>query len=147
MPSFTTCLRQAAQYLPPEQVAAMTRRAAELRAEGVEGMEAARRAVQETHTERKGKLAEIEQAMKDGATLYEAEPPATEAGKAEAAAAPTRMDALVQERPDMLVQLDGMDQPMRLADFVAAVKAEADEMAADAPLFQVAAECALLNGL
>ena len=42
--------------------------------------------------------------------------------------------------------LDGMDKPMPLADFLAAVKAEADEMEADAPLMQVAAQCAILNG-
>jgi len=35
---------------------------------------------------------------------------------------------------------------MRLEDFLAAVKAEADEMMADAPLVQAAAECALIHG-
>ena len=48
--------------------------------------------------------------------------------------------------PDLQVMLDGMDRPMPLADFLAAVKAEADEMEADAPLMQVAAQCAILNG-
>ena len=45
-----------------------------------------------------------------------------------------------------MVQIDGMDAPMRMDDFLKAVKAEADEMAADAPLMEVAAQCALLNG-
>lgn len=58
-----------------------------------------------------------------------------------------RLKALQIERPDMLVMLDGMDKPMRLADFLAAVKAEADEMQADAPLVELAALCALVNGL
>lgn len=71
----------------------------------------------------------------------------TPGAKAEAQAAPARVDALLADNPDMLVMLDGMDKPMRLADFMAAVKAEADEMVADAPLMQVAAECALTNGL
>lgn len=70
----------------------------------------------------------------------------TPGAKAEAQAAPARVDALLADNPDMLVMLDGMDKPMRLADFMAAVKAEADEMVADAPLMQVAAECALTNG-
>lgn len=51
-----------------------------------------------------------------------------------------------QQFPDLTVQLDGMDAPMRLDDFMAAVKAEADELAADAPLMEVAAQCAIVNG-
>ncbi len=45
--------------------------------------------------------------------------------------------------PDMLVQLDGMDKPMRLADALEAVKMEAAREVQDAPLLQVAAECFL----
>jgi soluble lytic murein transglycosylase-like protein len=45
--------------------------------------------------------------------------------------------------PDMMVQLEGMDAPMRLADALEAVKAEAAKEVADAPLLQVAAECFL----
>ena len=48
--------------------------------------------------------------------------------------------------PDLQVMVDGMDKPMPMAEFLAAAKAEADDLAADAPLMQVAAECALLNG-
>jgi hypothetical protein len=57
-----------------------------------------------------------------------------------------RLAQIRAQFPDLMVQLDGMAAPMRLDDFLAAVKAEADELAADAPLMQVAAECALLNG-
>jgi hypothetical protein len=71
----------------------------------------------------------------------------TPGGKAEAMAAPSRVDALLADNPDMLVMLDGMEAPMKLGDFLAAAKAEADEMLADAPLMQVAAECALVNGV
>lgn len=45
--------------------------------------------------------------------------------------------------PDMMVQLEGMDAPVRLADALEAVRAEAARDAADAPLLQVAAECFL----
>lgn len=47
--------------------------------------------------------------------------------------------------PDMLVQLEGHDAPMRLADAIDAVKAEAARDAADAPLLQAAANCFLRN--
>lgn len=62
-------------------------------------------------------------------------------------AAMARVDAQVAEiakmAPDMMVQLEGMDQPVRLADALAAVKEEAAREAADAPLLQAAAECFL----
>lgn len=45
--------------------------------------------------------------------------------------------------PDMMVQLDGMDAPMRLADAMDLVRAEAARDIQDAPLLQVAAECFL----
>ena len=72
---------------------------------------------------------------------------ATPGATAEAAAASARIEQLRAEFPDLTVMLDGMDAPMRLDDFLATVKAEADEMTADAPLLQVAAECAIINGL
>jgi hypothetical protein len=45
--------------------------------------------------------------------------------------------------PDMMVQLEGMEKPMRLADALESVKAEAAQDAADAPLLEVAANCFL----
>jgi hypothetical protein len=71
---------------------------------------------------------------------------ATPGTAAEQGAAAGRLAQVRAQFPDLMVQLDGMDAPMRLDDFLAAVKAEADELGADAPLMQVAAECALLNG-
>lgn len=71
---------------------------------------------------------------------------ATPGASAEQGAAAARIAQIRQQFPDLQVQLDGMDAPMRLDDFLAAVKAEADELGADAPLMQVAAECALLLG-
>lgn len=47
--------------------------------------------------------------------------------------------------PDMMVQLEGMDKPMKLSDAMEAVKAEAAREVADAPLLKVAAECFLRN--
>jgi hypothetical protein len=70
----------------------------------------------------------------------------TPGAKAEAAAVQSRLAAIQAERPDMMVMLDGMDRPMPLSEFLAAVKAEADEMLADAPLLELAAQCALVNG-
>lgn len=65
----------------------------------------------------------------------EAAPGAAAAGRAAAEVAALN--------PDLLVQLDGMDAPMRVADLMAKVKQEAAEEAQMAKLVQVAAECAL----
>jgi hypothetical protein len=69
------------------------------------------------------------------------------AGAAEKAALDARLAMVREEFPDMMVQMDGMAAPMRMDDFLAAAKAEADEMAADAPLMKAAAECALTFGV
>ncbi|WP_341973198.1 hypothetical protein [Roseateles sp. PN1] len=61
--------------------------------------------------------------------------------------AATRVAQIEIDQPNLMVQLDGMDKPMRLADVLAAVKAEADEMKLDGDLMQAAAECALLQGV
>lgn len=68
------------------------------------------------------------------------------AGAAERAVMDSRLAMAADKFPDLQVQADGMDAPMSLAEFMAAAKAEADDLAADAPLMQVAVECALLNG-
>jgi hypothetical protein len=47
--------------------------------------------------------------------------------------------------PDMLVQLDGMNEPIRVGDLLEQVKREADEEVRDAKLVEVAATCALRN--
>ncbi|QAZ38425.1 hypothetical protein C1M51_02755 [Methylibium sp. Pch-M] len=72
--------------------------------------------------------------------------PASPGQKAETGAANARLAEIERQYPDLQVMLDGMDKPMRLSDFLAAVKAETDAELADAPLYQLAAECALLNG-
>jgi uncharacterized protein YoaH (UPF0181 family) len=146
MGSLTTCLAQAGDLLSPQTRQAIIQRAQELRQQGMTSAEASRQAVADILTQTKTGLAEIETAVKDGATLYET-PPETPAAKAEAEAAVSRVDQVVRDMPELQVRMDGMDAPMPVADFLAAVKAEADEMAADAPLMQIAAECALMNGL
>jgi hypothetical protein len=61
--------------------------------------------------------------------------------------AATALDAQSAEiarlSPDMMVQFEGMEKPMRLADALEAVKAEAAKDVADAPLLEVAANCFL----
>ncbi len=61
-------------------------------------------------------------------------------------AASARVEQVRAQSPDLMVQLDGMDAPMRVDELLAAVKAEADELLADGELMQVAAECALSVG-
>lgn len=70
----------------------------------------------------------------------------TPGAKAEDTAAVARLAEVQAQHPDLMVQIDGMDKPMRLDEFLSAVKAEADEMKADAPLMEIAASCAILNG-
>jgi hypothetical protein len=65
---------------------------------------------------------------------------------AETGAAAGRIAQIEAQFPDLMVRMDGDEKALPLAEFLARAKAEADEMAADAPLMQVAAECALLNG-
>lgn len=65
----------------------------------------------------------------------------------EVASQTTRLTEIEQEFPDLMVQMDGMENPQRLSDFLASVKREADAMRQDAPDFEVAANCLLTNGL
>lgn len=71
---------------------------------------------------------------------------------AEAGLVAQRLAEVQQQFPDLTVQMDGMDKPMPLADFLAQVQREAMEGSDfdlggnDAPLMQVAATCFLLNG-
>lgn len=50
------------------------------------------------------------------------------------------------KNPDMLVQLDGMDQPVTVAEAMTMVKQALDADLADVPLLQVAAECFIQSG-
>lgn len=71
---------------------------------------------------------------------------------AEAAVVAQRLADIQTQFPDLAVQMDGMDKPVRLADFLAEVQREAMEGTDfelggnDAPLMQVAASCFLING-
>lgn len=71
--------------------------------------------------------------------------PAAKAGLVDDAAA-LRVEQVRAQAPDLMVQLDGMDAPMRVDDLLAAVKAEADDLVLDGELLQVAATCALSVG-
>lgn len=68
------------------------------------------------------------------------------AGAAERAVMDSGLSMAAEKFPALEVMVDGMEKPMPMAEFLAAAKAEADDLAADAPLMQIAAECALLNG-
>lgn len=73
-------------------------------------------------------------------------------GTPEAAVVAARLADVSQQFPDLSVQMDGMDKPMPLSEFLAQVQREAmegtdlDIGGNDAPLMQVAANCLLLNG-
>lgn len=64
----------------------------------------------------------------------------------EAAVVAARVEQVRSAMPELMVQLDGMDAPMRVDDLLAAIKAEADDMLADGELFEQVALCALLHG-
>ena len=46
----------------------------------------------------------------------------------------------------MLVMLEGMDAPRPMSEVLAQIRAEAAQEIADAPLLEVAAQCALRGG-
>lgn len=149
MPSFSQCLAEASQYLSAERIAEITRLYDAGRADGADAASAASAAVREAMAKTEAAHGEIDAAVKEGRPLFvdEAQNAADSPGAAaEQQAGDMRMAQIRQQFPDLQVQLDGMDAPMLLDDFLAAVKAEADELGADAPLMQVAAECALLLG-
>lgn len=54
---------------------------------------------------------------------------------------------LEQSDPDMMVTLPGSEAPMRLAEAMELVRAQAQEMRQDGDLFTAAAECLLMSGL
>jgi ADP-Ribosyltransferase in polyvalent proteins len=78
--------------------------------------------------------------------------PAAGGSATEAGLVAARLAEVSQQFPDLTVQMDGMDQPMRLSEFLEQVQREAmegtdlDIGGNDAPLMQVAATCFLLNG-
>lgn len=71
----------------------------------------------------------------------------TSGGQAGAAAAvlDSQTAEIARLSPDMMVQLDGMDAPLPLAEALAKVKEQAAAETKDAGLLQIAAECLLRN--
>lgn len=53
--------------------------------------------------------------------------------------------ALEQHNPDLMVHLDGMAEPMRLGDLMAAIREEAAGDVSDSKLLEIAAQCAIRN--
>lgn len=134
--SLVKCLQKAGDFLSPDDKAELLAAASRYRKDGMTAAEAAMRAVDE-------QIAKVDKLIESPPETLQT--PETPGAQAEVVSAEPRLDAIRAQFPDLMVQLDGMDKPMRLDDFLASVKAEADEMAADAPLMQVAAECALLH--
>jgi len=64
-------------------------------------------------------------------------------GDQQAAALDARAQQAVADAPDLMVQLDGMDSPVRAADLLERIKKEAADDAQDASLLDVAATCFL----
>jgi hypothetical protein len=147
MGSLTSCLQAAGDLLPAETRTAILRRADELRKAGTPPKDAAAQAVSEAMETTRAGLQEVDAAMRDGVTLYEAPKVEAEPAKIEQQALPDQMTRLAQDFPGLMVRMDGDEAARPLADFLAAAKAEADEIAADGPLMQVAAECAIVNGV
>lgn len=85
-------------------------------------------------------------AAPDAAVPQQSAEGASPAASSETAAALSRIAQIERDYPGLTVRMDGDEAARPLSEFLAAIKAEADEMEADAPLMQVAAECALLNG-
>lgn len=155
MPSLTVCLSRAGDLLPPEVRAAILRRAEELRKEGADEPTVAKRAIADVQAQRQASRQEVEAAMRDGTTLYEPAAPreegegsagATPADKALATPYDQAAAQLEASNPDMLVRLDGMENPMTLRELMAQVRNEAAADLADAPLLEVAASCFLRTG-
>jgi hypothetical protein len=95
-------------------------------------------------------MADAIEAMRAGKPVPGADPAVStpkDAVQAEQMAVAQRIAEVQQAYPELEVMLDGMDKPMRLADLLDAAQREADEMNADAPLYQIAAMCALTNGI
>ena len=68
--------------------------------------------------------------------------------QAEARPTPTqlRMQELEARSPDMMVRIDGMDEPMPMREFMRQVKEQAQRETDDAQLVDVAAQCFLSTG-
>lgn len=68
--------------------------------------------------------------------------------QAEAKPTPTqlRMQELEARSPDMMVRIDGMDEPMPMREFMRQVKEQAQRETEDAQLVDVAAQCFLSTG-
>lgn len=141
MPSLSQCLAKAGDLIEPRIVDRIMLRADELQTRGASPEAAAKRAVQEALEAQAQTRAELETAIKEGRELYEPAPAREEAEQAGSA-----LERMAMERPDMLVRLPGMPDdapPMRLADAMEQIKAEADDERFTAELVRVAGECAL----
>jgi hypothetical protein len=92
--------------------------------------------------------AEALAAQEAGTAPKPASQPPRAAGETPAAGVePAHLDATTAHieatNPDMLVHLDGMDEPMRVGDLMASLREEAVRTGRDSKLLEVAAQCAI----
>ena len=149
MPSLTTCLKQAGDFLPAELRTAILNRAEELRQQGIPESEVARRAVAEVQGDRQTMLGEVESALKSGAILYEDPAPITQqqAAKVEAEAIASRVDQVLTEFPNLKVRAEEGGEAMPASEFLAAARADAARDMQDGDLLMTAVQCAMTNGV
>lgn len=149
MPSLATCLAKAGAAFSQEDRAALMLAAQEFRRKGMDSASAERAALEQLDATLAGSLADAEALFAGGKvemTAAEIDAETPQKPGLDPAADPL-VQQVAQQFPDLQVMLDGMDKPMPLVEFLNGVKAEADDLAADAPLMQVAAECLLVNGV
>ena len=83
----------------------------------------------------------------EGAGLTPEGAPNAQGVPVESAAVDTAARDLEAINPDLMVQLDGMEAPMRLADLMAEVRQSVADDLAEVPLIETAAACALRTGV
>lgn len=131
--SLTGCFRKMGKNISPENRAAISAAAAEFRAKGMSNDEAAIAAVR-AHD---GVLSEqVAQLKKD-------QPKPAQAAEQGGTAVSRAADEVAKFDPDMLIQLEGMDAPMKVGDILAKVREEAASDVRDGKLLEVAAACDL----
>lgn len=139
--SLTSCLKKLGKNVSAEDRKAIQQLAAELRKQGKTNDEAAAAAVRQRMQELQENIAEIR-----SAPPAKPEPPVfaeAQAGESTPAALAKAAANIERLNPDLMVQLEGMDKPMRIGEVMAMIKEEARTDTELGRLVEVAAECSL----
>lgn len=143
MASLAECMAKAGDALSAADRRALAVLAQEFRRQGMKPLEADRAAVQAFAQRTADEIEQTGRTLQEGRELDEQ---ATAGDKVEAEVMDARMAQLARDYPDMQIMTDDMEAPLPLSEFMARVKAEADAEIQTAPLYEVAAQCALING-